>query len=401
MRVALLLSLACGSETEAPGAEPCLDSDPDAPLWYPDGDRDGFGTELTAVRSCRALKDHSTVGGDCDDGDEHVHPQAQERCNEIDDDCDGQIDDADDSLGASEGLVWWVDADQDGQGAGEPSWSCVLPEGAADNDSDCRDSDPLSFLGATELCDGLDNSCDGQIDEGVLGTEQSCPSPSCLDLALSGESESGVWWVDPSGADPFTVYCDLVSDGGGWTLLTWSEDTTIPREEGGYQGEPYPGTQPCPTLDCAYGSAESAERLQAVLAGASEFGSGMSEQRVPVLQDLAAHEYASRFDYQDLSHLTLNTGAGACDPSQFTYGRHYVLTGPGEYDGALVHLPAELRNGDHDHGGDAEIAWTYGTATPACEQVTGMPSVLNGSFGPASWGPYLPAAEGARSTWVR
>ena len=35
---------------------------------------------------------------------------------------------------------------------------------------DCDDTDPYVHPNATEVCDGLDNDCDGDVDEGVLNT---------------------------------------------------------------------------------------------------------------------------------------------------------------------------------------------------------------------------------------
>ena len=37
-------------------------------------------------------------------------------------------------------------------------------------EEDCDDDNPAIHIGATEICDGVDNNCDGQIDEGVLST---------------------------------------------------------------------------------------------------------------------------------------------------------------------------------------------------------------------------------------
>ncbi|MCB9797128.1 MAG: putative metal-binding motif-containing protein, partial [Alphaproteobacteria bacterium] len=47
-----------------------------------------------------------------------------------------------------------VDADGDGVPAGE----------------DCDDDDAGVYPGATELCDDVDNNCDGAVDEGLIGT---------------------------------------------------------------------------------------------------------------------------------------------------------------------------------------------------------------------------------------
>ena len=65
----------------------------DCSRYYYDGDRDGYGVEPSACR-CFGDEMHSTpLSGDCDDGDVTVHPEATERCDGLDNDCDGDVDD--------------------------------------------------------------------------------------------------------------------------------------------------------------------------------------------------------------------------------------------------------------------------------------------------------------------
>ncbi len=64
----------------------------DAEAWYLDVDGDGFGAEASALLSCDPIEGRIETGGDCDDTDATVSPQAVDVCDLVDNDCDGQAD---------------------------------------------------------------------------------------------------------------------------------------------------------------------------------------------------------------------------------------------------------------------------------------------------------------------
>jgi hypothetical protein len=65
-------------------------------------------------------------------------------------------------------LIEYCFADSDGDGYGDPDSVVECTEdGAVDDDTDCDDTESTINPGAAEACDGIDNNCDGGIDEGV------------------------------------------------------------------------------------------------------------------------------------------------------------------------------------------------------------------------------------------
>ena len=106
--------------------------------------------------------DGDPASTDCDDTDATVYTGATETCDGVDEDCDGVIDDNP----ASGGNTFYADADADGYGSASGALSaCSLPSGYATSSTDCNDTDATINPGATEVCDSVDNDCDGSTDE--------------------------------------------------------------------------------------------------------------------------------------------------------------------------------------------------------------------------------------------
>ncbi|MFN7147168.1 MAG: MopE-related protein, partial [Myxococcota bacterium] len=146
VRTALTTILALLSLTACSGPAPADDKPVDSgedtePVgcddkWYVDVDGDGFGDARYFVTGCEPPGDEVADGTDCDDTNAAAWPGAPEDCGDaFDANCDGSI--------------GFEDADRDGTAACE----------------DCDDADATVHPGAAEFCDGVDDDCDGTVDE--------------------------------------------------------------------------------------------------------------------------------------------------------------------------------------------------------------------------------------------
>ncbi len=239
--------------TVTPAGDPCT----------ADLDGDGF---------CPGTNCLNSLPGDCDDADIDVHPDADEVCDGVDNDCDELVDD--DDPGVLDAPAWF--ADLDGDGDGDPaSWvtACAQPEATSPLDGDCDDDDPLNASIFEEACDGRDNDCDGAVDEDWVDSDED-GLLDCVDLDDDGdglsdeeEEEHGTDPLDPDtdgdgmgdgtevdvGADPL----DEDTDGDGITdgddglgdddgdgvinVLDPTDDSADGDDDGGGGGRADPG----------------------------------------------------------------------------------------------------------------------------------------------------------------
>ncbi|MEZ4977732.1 MAG: putative metal-binding motif-containing protein [Chitinophagales bacterium] len=182
-----------------------------ASTYYADTDNDNFGDPTNSIVVCSGTAPTGYVANnlDCNDGNSNINPNGTEICDNIDNNCNAQIDE---NLTL---FTYYRDFDNDGFGDANTSIEICLSSAPAgytvdstdcndalssinpnatdipgngidedcdgsdatlvvdndndnyDNTVDCNDNNPAINPGATEVCDGVDNNCDGNIDEGL------------------------------------------------------------------------------------------------------------------------------------------------------------------------------------------------------------------------------------------
>ncbi len=188
------------------------DSAVDASTWYTDADADGYGDSGSSTVSCDQPSGSVSDDTDCDDADEDVNPGETEVCNSVDDDCDGDIDDDDRSLDTSTASTWYSDSDSDGYGDSASSeLACDQPSGSVSDDTDCDDTDADVNPGETEICNSVDDDCDGLVDDDDSSVDTSTASTWYDDDDGDGYGDGGASSVacsQPSGAVSDATDCD-------------------------------------------------------------------------------------------------------------------------------------------------------------------------------------------------
>ncbi len=114
-------------------------------IWYQDTDGDLIGNTLVIITSCIQPAGYVLTPGDCNDNNNLILSP----------------------------ITYYLDADNDGHGSmvGIPLISCTNPgAGYVTLSDDCNDANSTIYPNATEICDGLDNDCNGLSDDGLIFT---------------------------------------------------------------------------------------------------------------------------------------------------------------------------------------------------------------------------------------
>jgi len=227
--------------------------------WYVDNDGDLYGdVNDPGVVSCTPIAGAVIEPGDCDDTNANVNPAAfEDPCDGLDNDCNGNVDD-------NQAPLWYADIDGDGVGCCDLVAACIQPMGYVALGGDCNDNDPNIFPSATELCDGVDQACDGgnetwypDLDGDTYGNSDapvfSCTQPIDL-VAIGGDCDD----MDPDRYPGGPIPCPVCSPADIAIILS---DPQFLSNAGGF----------C-TVDCL-GSGDLTQCLAACIVG----NTGMAE----------------------------------------------------------------------------------------------------------------------------
>ncbi|MBN2798135.1 MAG: putative metal-binding motif-containing protein, partial [Deltaproteobacteria bacterium] len=189
---------------------------------------------LLSLLACRKEEpvdldgDGSTADLDCDDLDASAHPGAEERCDGVDNDCDGEVDNA-----AVDAIAYYADADEDGYGDPASSVSaCAAPTGYVTGDGDCDDTSDAFHPGASEAdcADPADYNCDGSVGyadqdgDGFAACEECDDSradvlPGAPEVCDGADNDCD-GDADEDAVDAAVFYADLDEDGYGGEAIT-------------------------------------------------------------------------------------------------------------------------------------------------------------------------------------
>ena len=192
--------------------------------YYPDNDGDGFGDPAGApALACSPptgfVRDHS----DRDDTNSAIHPGAAEVCDaagasgSADENCDGTDENCNGTTDEGVKTTYYPDSDGDGFGAATGGVAaCAQPAGYVANTTDCADGNAGRHPGATELRNGIDDTCVGGTDEGCLctdGATQACGMTS-VGVCVDGTQAciGGAWSGCTAYVGPVSEACNGIDD---------------------------------------------------------------------------------------------------------------------------------------------------------------------------------------------
>ena len=271
-------------------------------------------------------EDGHTAATDCDDTRASVHPEAEEVCNGIDDDCDGVADED-----ATDAATWYADGDGDGHGDAEVSTTaCGLPVGFAALDDDCDDESVQIHPGAREddCNDPVDYNCDGSVGYADADADGFAACADCEDEAAGVNADAAEVCNDiddncdgtvdeETATDAPTWFADADGDGHGGTQFT----VTACRAPNGYVeasddcDDLAPAVNPSATETCngtdddCDGTVDEDDAVDAATWYADVDGDGFGDAATSAVACLAPSGFVEDASDCDDSNQTVSPGA--------------------------------------------------------------------------------------------
>jgi hypothetical protein len=226
---------------------------------------------------------------------------------------------------------------------------------------------------------------------------------SCLQVhQQQPNSPSGTYPIDPDGgggAGSFNAFCDMVSDGGGWTLLSWAADANNSP-----YGPPYPGYAQCPALNCARGSGVPINQLNALIAAAKSFGKGQSATaNIKATFDvLNGYQYAGKYVYPTLSGFQVSYSANVTCTGFQTGTYTNIVNAPSSGSVYLSQSFAYSNHNDFSNDNAGTTIWDIGVPTNYCDGSGAMPGTWMGNWtSTGQYGPGVASSAGSSAIYVR
>ncbi len=157
--------------------------------YYKDGDKDGFGSQTNVIQTYTQPEDYITESGDCNDNNPNINQEATESCDGIDNNCKNGIDEgcsciAGKTQSCSQGKYGVCVQAQSQTCTSDGTWP------------GCDYTSIQGYQSEETLCDSIDNDCDKTIDEGCLcvkGTQRNCAVQIGVCKGLKETCGDGTW----------------------------------------------------------------------------------------------------------------------------------------------------------------------------------------------------------------